>query len=430
MRLTLINQFYPPDVSPTARLAASLARHRSALGDDVTVIGGQGYLGPGQPPEATDNEVDSEDPNAATQPENRAQAKLIVHRLWTPKSGKRTLVHRCLDYLAFYLLACFTIARLPKQDVIVCLTTPPMIAGAGVLHKFIHRTTRVILWNMDCYPEVVERSGIIRTGGLIDRLWKWMNRIIGSQLNHVVCLDEAMQKLIETRPRAHEIPTSVIPNWESLAEFPLLHAHRREKHFQPPFTLLYSGNMGHGHCFEAMLSAARLLLEKESPIQFVMTGGGIQSSDIQQRIKDERLTNINFKGYVSTRELRDIQSHSHCALITLKDSMLGCMSPSKLHASLAMRLPVLYLGPAGSGVDETISHCRCGISLRNGDVDGFVAAVETLAESPHLQQLYSDAARRAFENNYCDQKNLKLFDAVINATAVIPECLKIPRDAA
>ena len=379
----------------------------------MTVIGSQGYLGSGQPLDAFDCRDGFQDPNASTQAASHKNTKLKVHRLWTPKSGKRTLVHRCLDYLAFYLLACFTIARLPKQDVVVCLTTPPLIASAGVLHKFIHRNTRVILWNMDCYPEVAERSGIIRRDGLVDRLWSWMNRVIGSQLDHVVCLDEAMQKLINARHLTREIPTSVIPNWESLAEFPSPYVDRSEKQFQPPFTLLYSGNMGHGHCFEVLLSAARRLQDKGSPIEIVMTGGGVQSSDIQQIIKNEGLKNINFKGYVSTGKLRDIQFHSHCALITLKDSMLGCMSPSKLHASLAMGLPVLYLGPPESSVDQAIAEYGCGESLRNGDVDGFIAAVETLAESPHLQQRYSDAARRAFEDRYCDKTNWPLFDAVI-----------------
>ncbi|MBC19028.1 MAG: hypothetical protein CMJ74_02055 [Planctomycetaceae bacterium] len=430
LKITIVNQFYPPDISPTARLAASLAEHRAALDDRVTVIGGQGYLGSGQSHARICPKQNVDEQKVSWRSETESDSNIHVHRLWTPKSGKRTLVHRCLDYFAFYFLACLTIARLPKQDVVVCMTTPPLIAGAGILHKLIHRTTRVILWNMDCYPEVAERSGIIRSGGLIDRLWKWMNLVIGSQLDHVVCLDDAMQQIINARPRADQIPKSVIPNWEPLAEFPLREVKHIEKQVQPPFTILYSGNMGHGHCFTAMLSAARLLLEKESSIRFVMTGGGIQSSKIQQRIKDERLTNITFMGYVSTRELRDIQSQSHCALITLKDSMLGCMSPSKLHASLAMGLPIVYLGPAGSSVDETISHFGCGVSLRNGDVNGFVSAMETLAKSPHLQQRYSDAARRSFESNYCDQKNLKSFDAVINATAVISDRLEISRDAA
>ena len=147
-----------------------------------------------------------------------------------------------------------------------------------------------------------------------------------------------------------------------------------------------------------------------------MTGGGVQAPRIQQRIKGEQLTNINFKGYVSPRELRDIQSRSHCAIITLKDSMLGCMSPRKLHAILAMGLPVFYLGPAGSSVDRAIVGDGCGESIRHGDIDNFVDRLELLSRSSELQQQYSRSARRAFEDRYCDEPNLPLFDAVIDGT--------------
>ena len=45
VRLLLLNQFYPPDISPTAQVAASLAEHRAAAGDEVTVVAGRaGYL--------------------------------------------------------------------------------------------------------------------------------------------------------------------------------------------------------------------------------------------------------------------------------------------------------------------------------------------------------------------------------------------------
>ena len=45
VRLTLVNQFYAPDISPTAQLAASLAEHRAEQGDRVTVVTGRaGYL--------------------------------------------------------------------------------------------------------------------------------------------------------------------------------------------------------------------------------------------------------------------------------------------------------------------------------------------------------------------------------------------------
>ena len=42
MRVTIINQFYKPDLSATAHLAASLAEDRAKRGDEVTVITSSG----------------------------------------------------------------------------------------------------------------------------------------------------------------------------------------------------------------------------------------------------------------------------------------------------------------------------------------------------------------------------------------------------
>jgi hypothetical protein len=72
MRLTLLNQFYAPDISPTAQLAASLAEHRAARGDEVTVLTGRaGYL-EGLAPE----------PAAAAE-----GGRVRVRRSWTPDLG-------------------------------------------------------------------------------------------------------------------------------------------------------------------------------------------------------------------------------------------------------------------------------------------------------------------------------------------------------
>ena len=71
MRLTLINQFYTPDLSPTAHLSDSLANHRVALGDEVTVVASKGgYVA------ASGAAASERDSNPR------------VHRIWTPRLGK------------------------------------------------------------------------------------------------------------------------------------------------------------------------------------------------------------------------------------------------------------------------------------------------------------------------------------------------------
>src|SRR5687767_14992425 len=154
MRLTLINQYYRPDISPTAQLSASLAEHRAKRGDRVTVISSRG-------------EYVVRRRGSAFAASSKSNPRVI--RLWTPSLGKVTLLNRLLEYLAFYVMALWHAVTLPRQDVIVSLTTPPYIALAAVLHKLLHRRTRVVLWNMDCYPDVIERANIIRKGGVISR---------------------------------------------------------------------------------------------------------------------------------------------------------------------------------------------------------------------------------------------------------------------
>src|SRR6187551_58314 len=110
MRLLLLNQFYAPDISPTAQLAASLAEHRAAQGDEVTVITGKaGYL----------------EDLAAPAPVHQVPA-LDVRRVWTPDLGKSTVVRRLLGYASFSSLGLVRLLTLKRQDVVIAMTTPPL----------------------------------------------------------------------------------------------------------------------------------------------------------------------------------------------------------------------------------------------------------------------------------------------------------------
>src|SRR5687767_2455214 len=128
MRITLLNQFYRPDVAPTGHLAASLAEHRAALGDEVNVVTSMaGYVA-----RSTRSKHDRHE--AA----RLAAGILRIHRIWTPQLGKRLLAGRLLDYVVFYISAVWRLLILPRQDVIVSLTTPPFVAWAAILHKLLH----------------------------------------------------------------------------------------------------------------------------------------------------------------------------------------------------------------------------------------------------------------------------------------------------
>ncbi|HSU67110.1 MAG TPA: glycosyltransferase family 4 protein [Tepidisphaeraceae bacterium] len=396
MRLTLINQFYTPDISPTAHLCASLAEHRAAMGDHVTVVTGRGgYIAPVGSSADLDSGVN-------------------VIRLWTTQLRSQSLLRRLLDWLTFYVSALCQTVRLPPQDVIVCLTTPPYIALAGVLHKLLNPQTKLVLWNMDCYPEALERTGMIRPGGWVSRIMRAINRGLFRRVDHLVCLDPAMRDLLQQYATIdHPLACSVIPNWESADLFPARTAAMKWDHpvvesLGGKFVVLYLGNAGYGHEFATTIDAAAAL--RDDPVVFLFVGGGARRPWIIQQAERRGLTNIVLLDYVPKDTTPAVMGVANCALTTLENYAAGVMSPSKLHSNLAMGLPVLYIGPGKTNVDEAVARFGCGVSVRPGDTAAVVGFVRELLHDPARESLLRERARTAFETTYSDARALPQFD--------------------
>jgi glycosyltransferase involved in cell wall biosynthesis len=400
MRITLINQFYPPDLAPTGHMASSLAQHRSSLGDQVTIIASTGGYVP----------VSSQ--SSTTIGENPR-----VIRLWNPQLGKARKITRILDYATFYLLAAFRVLALPGQDIIISLTTPPFIAWVAVLHRMLHPRTKLLLWNMDCYPEIAEQTGVIREGGGTSRILRWLNRRLFNLLDHVISLDPAMQDLLQDHYGDHP-SYHIIPNWEPSDQFP--------KDLQPPawsgapalpqkapFVILYLGNAGFGHRFETVISAAEQL--RDEPFVFLFVGGGQKWSWLAEKVRAKDLSNIILHEYVPKETTPSVMAIADCALITMSKHAVGLISPSKMHANLAMGLPILYLGPEGSNVDEAIKTYSCGLSLRHNQVDELVRFVRSLRDDPALHDHFRQASRKAFDDRFNDLRALPRFDTLIES---------------
>ncbi|MET0728434.1 MAG: glycosyltransferase family 4 protein [Acidimicrobiales bacterium] len=399
MRLLLLNQFYAPDISPTAQLAASLAEHRAEQGDRVTVVTGRaGYL-----------------EGLSSIGTLQAGRGLQIRRVWTPDLGKSSVPRRLLGYASFLAGSAVRVLWLRRQDVIVAMTTPPFVVVLALFHKLLHPRTRVVLWSMDCYPDAAERFGELRPGGVVSRALRAANRWVFQRLDHVVCLDGAMQELLQSQyAEAPDRPAhTIIPNWERRALFPVPDPGARWPGYDEIGTgdrtvLLYLGNTGVGHRFDTVLDAAATLAEEAV---FVFIGGGARWEDLRRDVAARGLRNVVLHSYVAKEETPAVMAGAHLALITLDGRSLGVMSPSKLHANLAAGLPVVYVGPPGSNVDEAIVRFGCGESLRDGDVDGFVAAVRSLRSDPGARS----RARDAFEKAFNDEATLPQWDAVLDA---------------
>ncbi|MFL5798810.1 MAG: glycosyltransferase family 4 protein [Actinomycetota bacterium] len=402
MRLAIVNLFYPPDVAPSAHFAASLAEHRAARGDEVTVITGRGaYLG---------------GTSATHRPGGERSPRVV--RVWTPALGKASHARRLGDYLSFLLSAMARLATMPRQDVVIALTSPPYVEVAAVAHRLVHPGSRVILWSHDVYPDAAEEYGTITPNGAGSRALRATKRWLFHRVDHVVALDRAMLDRQLSQYAGNGRPTgSVIPNWEPLALFPAGATPARSDLYEDPgladrFVVLYLGNLGYGHPTETIVEAAARL--EDDRVAFLFVGGGVRYPELQERAAERGLGNVLLRGYVSKDETPAVLAGADCALISLEAGSLGIMSPCKLHPSLGMGVPVVYVGPAGTNVDEAIERYGCGFSVRQGDADGLVRAIRSLRDDRRLAAWMSRNARAAFEDAYSDERTLPQFDALLD----------------
>ncbi len=407
MRVTILNLFYPPDVAASGTFVASLAEHRAALGDEVTVVCGTGaYVHTGPPADIRSDR--------STGPR--------VRRIWTPGLGKSTTVRRLGDYLTFLVVATARLLSMPRQDVVIAMTSPPFIHVAAVAHRLVHPRTRIVLWCHDVYPDAAEEYGTIRCGGVLAGALRRLQRWLFALTDHVVALDDAMlRRLLSQYARGTRPAGSVIPNWERMALFPADGSDERWTGYDAPElvgrdVVLYLGNLGYGHRVGTIAQAAEDLAA-DRDVGFLFVGGGVRYPELAAEVRRRELDDVVLRDYVPKEVTPSVLRGSIAALISLDDGSLGIMSPCKLHGALATGRPVIYVGPPGTNVDEAIAAYGCGSSLRQGDAVGLADAVRQLRDDPELREEQSRNARKAFEDAYSDERTLPQFDALFDELA-------------
>src|SRR6266568_2018861 len=175
MKLLVLNQFFHPDRSATSQLATDLAVDLAESGLEVTALASRGtYLG------------------GTSLPPRDRHAGVEIVRVAATSLGKASILHRAVDYASFYVSAAAKLALLPRHDVVLALTTPPLIAAAALIPRAT-RGTRLVYWVQDLYPEIAVAFGALRPRSLSAWAMSAVSRAVLRRADAVVALGEEMR---------------------------------------------------------------------------------------------------------------------------------------------------------------------------------------------------------------------------------------------
>lgn len=270
--------------------------------------------------------------------------------------------------------------RLPRHDVVVTMTDPPLLAWAGPLLAARHRAV-AIHWSQDVYPALLPHLGVRLPAPLLATLERSMTVALRRH-DAVIAIGRCMAGRL-ARAGVPEERLTVLPNWPDPQVRPVprgVNGFRNGLGLDDRFVVAYSGNLGLAHPMDAVLAAAAALRDGNPAVRFLMIGGGRGHAALADSARRLGLDNVLFQPWQPADRLAESLSAADLHLAVMAGAAEGLMVPSKLAGAMAAGRPCLFLGPAGSEAAQRLS--GCGAVLDPGDGAGLAETIQAYATDP------------------------------------------------
>jgi colanic acid biosynthesis glycosyl transferase WcaI len=399
MHILLLNEYYPPDTSATAKMAAQVAE-ALAQRHQVTVVAGRPSYDP-----------DARYPYALLRRDTRN--RVMVECVGSTAYPRHKMQRRVSNYLSYLALAVPRTLAL-RPDVILAMTDPPV---AGITGAFIARLAgRPFVYNIrDLYPDMAVGGDIVRSGKWVARWERWHRHALKQAARVIVLGDDMRDRILAKGVAAERVV--VVRDGATAAASPALMPERDDPVVQEirhgfPFVVLHAGNLGFYGAWDTLLAAAKLSSNENTG--FVFIGDGANRAALESSARD--LPNVKFGPFRPVEQIAHVMMAGDLHIITVKRGLQGVVVPSKLYSTLAAGRPILVVAPLESDAARIVVESGCGVAADPDDPAAVATAIRELRAQPAR---LAEMGRRAGETaaKYARVDELNRFVAIVEDAA-------------
>jgi glycosyltransferase involved in cell wall biosynthesis len=366
MHILLLNEYYPPDTSATAKMAVQVAE-TLAQRHKVTVIAGRPSYDP-----------DEFYPFKILRRDTRNN--VIVERVGSTAYPRHVMRRRVANYLSYLALA-VPRALAIRPDVILAMTDPPI---AGIAGAFVSRLARrPFVYNIrDMYPDMAVGGDIVSPGVWVER-WEKIHRDALKQAARVIVLgDDMRDRILSKGVSAERVvvvrdgalrPGSVLNSGD-----PDVQKIVQEIRCGFPFVVLHAGNLGFYGAWGTLLKAAEIVRNENAGLVFI--GDGANRAMLETSAANS--PNVRFLPFRPFEQLPHVMMAGDVHVVTVRRGLEGVVVPSKLYSILAAGRPVLVVAAVGSDAARIVTESGCGLAADPNDPAAVAAAIRELRSDP------------------------------------------------
>jgi colanic acid biosynthesis glycosyl transferase WcaI len=408
MRILLLNLYFPPDTSATAKVAESMVR-ALAQSHQVTVLCGRPSYDPTE-----------RRPWKLWQTERigaNSSAPFTIIRVGSTTYPRMQMKLRILNYLTYAKLASLHALFIPC-DAILAMTDPPFNGISAAIIGMLKRKP-VIYDIQDMYPDMAIAGSIVRPG-LIPRIWEHLHRWALRRAARIIVLGDDMRARIIAKGvdpaktfivrNSVDVPPPGLPAPELNPEvIGAIRANFR-------FVLLHAGNLGFYGAWDTLIAAARQL-ENEN-IALVFVGDGAERPRLESLAAGT--TNIRFLPFFPPADIPSVLAAPDAHIVTIKSGLQGVVAPSKMFGILAAGKPIVAVAPADTDVATLGARHGFSICVNPADPDALASAIRQLASDPAGLASMSQAASTA-ASQYSRAAEMQKLSSIISALTGAPQ---------
>ncbi len=399
MKILLLNLYYPPDTSATAKMAHTVVNALSMYHHVTVLCGRPSY--------------DPTELRAWRLYQTEREGLALIIRAGSTDFPRFEMKKRVLNYLSYVALE-IPRALFARCDAIVAMTDPPFQGIVGALVAMLKR--RPYVYNIrDLYPDMAIGGSIVEPG-LFVRIWEKLHRWALRRATRVIVLGEDMRARIVAKGVDPSRVVIVRDGAEIPAPNTLLPAPDPEVvrairgNFS--FVLVHAGNLGFYGAWNTLVTAARRLASEGVGLVFV--GDGAQRAEIQAAAAGAG--NIRFLDFFPAGKIPSVLAAADAHIITVKRGLEGVVVPSKMYGILAAGKPIVALAPRETDAVSIGVPRGFAVSADPDKPEEVVSAVRQLVFNANKVKAMGEAARAAAPD-YDRVKELQKFVKTIDGIA-------------
>ena len=315
-------------------------------------------------------------------------------------NGKKRVLNMISFYRGLFKTAKMYAELNGKPDVILASSVHPLtlVAGIKIAKKF---DIPCICEVRDLWPESIVAYGSLKRKSLIAKLLYQGEKWIYKKASSVIMTWEGGSQYIIDQGWDEQIDLSKVKHISNGVIIDSFDRNSKENQIDDNDlnsnnykNLVYAGSIRKVNNLGLLLEAAKLVQEKDQQIRFLIYGSGDDKEMLEQRCKDEGISNVIFKGRVEKKMVPSILKRSYANILHNSSTSLDKygQSQNKFFEYLAAGRAIIQTYTTGYSILEKYN---CGISATDQNPENVAKTILQACKNDEQAQQMGENGRKA-----------------------------------